>query len=292
MFWQDAHMREPICRLGPYGPYILHGRENRRDRNVDWSHEASDCYELVTVEDGDIDVSIARKRSRRSAPCAFLFRPGIDFRLQVGRGVAWNRLAFDAMHQPRKPGTDCPDSAVHVDNKPQPAPLEIWGVDLPIEIPEPFVRSAIDCVLWCNARYWRDTSQLLRANRHLGGWLLDLVDYLMGEPEPEDWLGRLEHYCRQQMCHRLTVQQLARHAGMSRQTLRCRLEKQCGKTPKRFVEEIKTETACKLLRTSDLKVTDVAHHCGYASHAVFTRSFRRVTGLSPSEWRRKNRAGV
>ena len=70
------------------------------------------------------------------------------------------------------------------------------------------------------------------------------------------------------------------------------MRKECGKTPKRFVEEIKTETACGLLRTSDLKVTDIAHHCGYASHAVFTRSFRRLTGLSPSEWRSKHRVGV
>lgn len=30
-------MQEPICYHGAYGPYILHGQENRRDRAWAWT---------------------------------------------------------------------------------------------------------------------------------------------------------------------------------------------------------------------------------------------------------------
>ena len=287
-------MGKLLCQMGPYGPYILHGQENRRNRRQAWGRKAVDFYEIIAIEDGSINFTLDGKRHRRAAPIAFIIQPEMEFELRVGRGIGWNRLVFDIVYQRKRFMRGDRNSYTHVGSKPQPTPHEIWGIDISAEVPAPLVRSCIDCVLWCNARYWRSPMHYLRCNERLGMWLLDFVEFVIGmeKPAEDDWLGQLTAFCRDQLCHGVTVAQLARQAGISRQHFRKKMLEACNKTPKQFIEEIKVDTASALLRASDLKVTEISRHCGYSSHAVFGRSFRRLTGLPPSEWRRKNRAGV
>jgi AraC-like DNA-binding protein len=105
----------------------------------------------------------------------------------------------------------------------------------------------------------------------------------------DDWLGRLGDYCRDNIIHGLTVAELARHAGMSRQNLRRRLQNACGMTPKAYVDSIRFDIACRQLRTTQEPVEIVSRYCGYASPSVFTRRFRKLSGVSPRQWRQQNR---
>ena len=48
--------------------------------------------------------------------------------------------------------------------------------------------------------------------------------------------------------------------------------------------------ATELLGEPDITVAEIAFSVGYASHEVFCRAFRRVLGMSPTEYRRKCQA--
>ncbi|WP_233199059.1 MULTISPECIES: AraC family transcriptional regulator [Pirellulaceae] len=56
-------------------------------------------------------------------------------------------------------------------------------------------------------------------------------------------------------------------------------------TPGQFIAKIRIDTATRLLRETDLSVSEVAHRCGYYDHSAFTRAFRKATGTTPRSFR-------
>lgn len=58
-----------------------------------------------------------------------------------------------------------------------------------------------------------------------------------------------------------------------------------GETPHRHLQRRRIERAMALLRGADASVTDVARKVGFESLGTFSRTFRAITGNSPSEFR-------
>ncbi len=58
-----------------------------------------------------------------------------------------------------------------------------------------------------------------------------------------------------------------------------------GETPHRYLQRRRIERAMAMLRDHDRSVTDVALAVGYDSLGTFSRTFREITGNSPSEYR-------
>ncbi len=59
-------------------------------------------------------------------------------------------------------------------------------------------------------------------------------------------------------------------------------------TIERFYIQTKIEKAKLMLRESDMDIQEVAHHLHYCSKAHFSSQFKFVTGINPSEYRRKH----
>lgn len=81
-------------------------------------------------------------------------------------------------------------------------------------------------------------------------------------------------------------------AGTSVRTLQRRLEKE-GLTYSELVERTRFEEAIRLLQEPSIKLAGISAELGYTDAAHFTRAFKRWTGLSPSQFRRREavRAG-
>lgn len=56
-------------------------------------------------------------------------------------------------------------------------------------------------------------------------------------------------------------------------------------TPGQFIAKMRIDAATRLLRETDLSVSDVAHQCGFYDHSAFTRAFRKATGTTPRSFR-------
>lgn len=72
--------------------------------------------------------------------------------------------------------------------------------------------------------------------------------------------------------------------GTSLRTLQRRLAEE-GLTYSRLVEQVRFNTAIRLLQDPSLKLLNIAIELGYSDAAHFTRAFKRWTGTSPSEFR-------
>jgi AraC-like DNA-binding protein len=65
-----------------------------------------------------------------------------------------------------------------------------------------------------------------------------------------------------------------------------------GETPHRYLQRRRLERAMALLRETDRPVTEICLEVGFTSLGTFSRTFRRVLGMSPSEYRAAWRAGA
>jgi len=83
----------------------------------------------------------------------------------------------------------------------------------------------------------------------------------------------------------LTIEALARQAGLSPFHFLRTFQLQTGVTPHQYILRARLREAAVLLR-SESKVLDVAYDCGFGDVSNFNRTFRREFGMSPREWRR------
>lgn len=95
-----------------------------------------------------------------------------------------------------------------------------------------------------------------------------------------------EHYADPEA---MREEAIAAKAGVSPSYLRLLFQKHAGISPKAFVIRIRLAAAEHLLRTEDTAVLEVALRCGFGQISCFNRTFRRAFGMTPSEYRRKNR---
>ncbi|GAB4282525.1 MAG: AraC family transcriptional regulator [Roseovarius sp.] len=82
-----------------------------------------------------------------------------------------------------------------------------------------------------------------------------------------------------------SLRDLARVAGMSRSGLALHFRRAFGFAPHAYAIRWRLLQAARRLRRSDDQVERVASSCGYASPASFSRAFKNLHGLSPSEYR-------
>lgn len=82
-----------------------------------------------------------------------------------------------------------------------------------------------------------------------------------------------------------SVDSLARLAGASRSVLAERFAALVGQPPMTYLTRWRMQVASRRLRDGG-SVSEAAAGSGYASEAAFSRTFKRVVGQSPAEWRR------
>ncbi|WP_026487436.1 response regulator transcription factor [Caldanaerobius polysaccharolyticus] len=64
-------------------------------------------------------------------------------------------------------------------------------------------------------------------------------------------------------------------------------KKQTGKTINKYITELRLYKAKELLKDQNIKIKDIAIKVGYSDENYFTKLFKKDTGLTPSEYRRK-----
>jgi AraC-like DNA-binding protein len=96
----------------------------------------------------------------------------------------------------------------------------------------------------------------------------------------------------QKVEHRWTVESLAAACGMSRSAFAVRFKELVGETPLEYLTNWRMQKASTLLKKGDRKLVEVAESVGYDSEASFSKAFRRVLGVAPTEYRRSSREAL
>jgi AraC family transcriptional regulator of adaptative response / methylphosphotriester-DNA alkyltransferase methyltransferase len=90
----------------------------------------------------------------------------------------------------------------------------------------------------------------------------------------------------------LSLDEIARRVASSRRQLQ-RSYAEIGETTFRtHLTAVRMQRAADMLAGGRLTVREVAHRVGYRQPAQFAKAFRRIMGVSPSDWRELRGAAV
>jgi len=87
----------------------------------------------------------------------------------------------------------------------------------------------------------------------------------------------------------LSVDALAARVHMSTRNFSRTFRRELGKTPARFAETLRVEAARRMLEETEARMDSIARECGLGSGNSMLRSFLRVLGLPPSQYRERFR---
>jgi AraC-like DNA-binding protein len=82
-----------------------------------------------------------------------------------------------------------------------------------------------------------------------------------------------------------TIDALARTVALSRSAFAAKFRELLGEPPLHYLARLRINTAAIRLRSTDEKLKSVATAAGYESLAAFIKSFKRIMGLTPGEYR-------
>ena len=83
----------------------------------------------------------------------------------------------------------------------------------------------------------------------------------------------------------ITLETIAEKFDISIRSLNRRFKQATGKSPMQYLQQIRIENACELLKTSNLSIAEVAFSSGYPDSSYFSALFRKSISLSPREYR-------
>ena len=104
---------------------------------------------------------------------------------------------------------------------------------------------------------------------------------------PKSFLN-LEQTLRQNLSHQWTVEEMAALVGLGTTTFTEKVKNYSGFTPLNYLITIRISEAIKLLKKNNVSVTDIALGVGFYSSQHFSTTFKKLTGSTPSEFRKKN----
>lgn len=87
----------------------------------------------------------------------------------------------------------------------------------------------------------------------------------------------------------LTLKDIANYTGYSVSHLSSLFSNSTGHSPMNYFNMLKVKKACELLDTTNLKITQVSCMVGIEDSLYFSRLFRKIIGISPKQYREKEK---
>ncbi|GAB4023926.1 GlxA family transcriptional regulator [Spirosoma koreense] len=103
----------------------------------------------------------------------------------------------------------------------------------------------------------------------------------------DDLIIKAQDFIEANFPEKITVDQLADMLALSRRNLERRFKKATSNTVTEYVQRVKIEAAKKSFETNRKNISEVMYDVGYSDVKAFRMIFKKITGLSPIEYRNK-----
>lgn len=100
-------------------------------------------------------------------------------------------------------------------------------------------------------------------------------------------IGRVQDYIEKNFSETLAINRLAKKFNMSSRTFIRKFTNVTGNTPLEYIQRVRIEAAKRLLEKGKLSVEQVCMEAGYNDFGFFRNIFKRLTGLTPQEYKKK-----
>lgn len=122
------------------------------------------------------------------------------------------------------------------------------------------------------------------------GLFYNLLSNIINQGREENGiLSSALDYIEENFSSEMTNQQLAELCHISEEHFRKQFKKAYGISPRQYIINLRIEKAKRLLSEGVLKISAVSEKCGFSNPYHFCRLFKQKTGLTPSEYMKRNK---
>ena len=103
----------------------------------------------------------------------------------------------------------------------------------------------------------------------------------------DELVCQAQTYIEESLNKKISFEELASELAISRRNFDRRFTKATGNTPVEYLQRVKVEVAKKALEQGRKSIFEVMNEVGYSDDKAFREVFKKITGLSPLEYRAK-----
>jgi transcriptional regulator GlxA family with amidase domain len=103
----------------------------------------------------------------------------------------------------------------------------------------------------------------------------------------DEMIKKAQAYIESKLDEKISVGHLSSKFAIGRRNFDRRFIKATGNTPVEYSQRVKMEAAKKTFETSRKTINEVMYEVGYSDVKAFREVFRKITGMSPLEYRSK-----
>ncbi|WP_165452492.1 response regulator [Paenibacillus thalictri] len=138
-----------------------------------------------------------------------------------------------------------------------------------------------------------DDPSALRSPQHLKAWACDFLENgmeLLSETQTNvsSLIGKVQAYINSRLQEEeLSREQIAASVYLNPAYLSRLFKKETGITLTDFIVKERMERAKELLKEGTLKISSIAEQTGYSHFSHFAKSFKKIVGMTPQEYRKQ-----
>ncbi|QHT66367.1 helix-turn-helix domain-containing protein [Rhodocytophaga rosea] len=103
----------------------------------------------------------------------------------------------------------------------------------------------------------------------------------------DEMVQQAQAYIESNLHEKISVEELSSRFAVGRRNFDRRFIKATGNTPVEYLQRVKMEAAKKAFETTRKTINEVMYEVGYSDVKAFREVFRKITGMSPLEYRGK-----
>lgn len=115
----------------------------------------------------------------------------------------------------------------------------------------------------------------------------DFVIFTGQKTHGDEVVKKAQAYIESNFYEKISMENLSKKFAVGRRNFDRRFIKATGNTPVEYLQRVKVESAKKAFETSRKTINEVMYEVGYADVKAFREVFRKITGMSPLEYKTK-----
>ncbi|HSS21437.1 MAG TPA: AraC family transcriptional regulator [Pyrinomonadaceae bacterium] len=146
--------------------------------------------------------------------------------------------------------------------------------------------------VWLASRLYQEMYETdVASSLTVEGLLLEIVAETVrnttgnGRQKVRRWLESAKEIITANFAESISIDEIAEAVGVHPIHLSREFRRHYQQTIGDFVRGLRIQSACHELMMTETPLLEIAVACGFADHAHFTRTFKRITGLTPSQYR-------
>ena len=146
-------------------------------------------------------------------------------------------------------------------------------------------------LLWLAMKLFREVeTSTARDDLAVESLLAEILSFVARSAQRESrhapaWLPRILDKLQTEHCRRLSLDELAREAGVHPVHLSRVFRRWVGEGIGERVHRLRVRTACERLLSPHVSLSELSFGTGFADQSHFTRAFRKITGMTPAAFR-------